>query len=519
MLSIINTKLNNFPTSTVEKTATFYKKAFHSKIFTLFASSESEVYTFSKRHKPHYDFCFAFMENEEGQWYLDIDGIEGVRSWVVEQCKKNPDSIFELYKSWLIDWKKYHKLAEKLKKINFNELSDEDLYLELKRFYSQYLLVGSVAYIADSFMSTGTEDWLESLISQELAKIGIADNKIINLVRKLTSPVHLSFTLEAEYKLLKMACEIIKKHTEPLDFVSFKTKHPELLDELKEFENSFHWIQNNYYNVHYIDAKEFYEQIQEILEEKNYDAAKIKTNLEEKRLELEKIKSEREHLIETLGLSDFIRNLLSVARLFSEWKDVRKSGVYIGMYYFNKFIKEMSRRKNVPINDIYNLVFDELEDFFLRNKDVNNTITERKQQCFFAITPSGYFISGGEDADKYFKYLESEKNVNVAEIRGVVASPGYARGRVRIIRKTKEMEEFKTGEILVTNQTTPEFVPIIKKAAAIVTEQGGITSHAAVVSRELKKPCIIGTKIATSVLMDGEVVEVDANNGIVRRAR
>ena len=67
--------------------------------------------------------------------------------------------------------------------------------------------------------------------------------------------------------------------------------------------------------------------------------------------------------------------------------------------------------------------------------------------------------------------------------------------------------------------TTPEFMPIMKKAAAIVTEQGGITSHAAIVARELGKPCVIGTKIATSALRDGEVVEVDANNGIVRREK
>jgi pyruvate,water dikinase len=64
--------------------------------------------------------------------------------------------------------------------------------------------------------------------------------------------------------------------------------------------------------------------------------------------------------------------------------------------------------------------------------------------------------------------------------------------------------------------TRPEFVPLMKKAIAIVTDEGGITCHAAIVSRELKKPCIIGTKVATQVLKDGDMVEVDANSGIVR---
>lgn len=72
------------------------------------------------------------------------------------------------------------------------------------------------------------------------------------------------------------------------------------------------------------------------------------------------------------------------------------------------------------------------------------------------------------------------------------------------------------GEILVTGMTRPEYVPLMKKAAAIVTDEGGITCHAAIVSRELKKPCIIGTKIATQVLNDGDLVEVDAERGVVR---
>jgi pyruvate,water dikinase len=64
--------------------------------------------------------------------------------------------------------------------------------------------------------------------------------------------------------------------------------------------------------------------------------------------------------------------------------------------------------------------------------------------------------------------------------------------------------------------TRPEYISAMKKAAAIVTDEGGITCHAAIVSRELKKPCIIGTKIATKVLKDGDLVEVDADKGIVK---
>ena len=84
----------------------------------------------------------------------------------------------------------------------------------------------------------------------------------------------------------------------------------------------------------------------------------------------------------------------------------------------------------------------------------------------------------------------------------------------------KVLEAIKKAEevfVLVTSMTRPEMVVAMEKAAAIVTDEGGITSHAAIVSRELKIPCIIGTKIATRILKNGDLVEVDAFKGIVRK--
>ena len=79
------------------------------------------------------------------------------------------------------------------------------------------------------------------------------------------------------------------------------------------------------------------------------------------------------------------------------------------------------------------------------------------------------------------------------------------------------MKKIKNGDVMVSIQTMPELLPAMKKAAAFVTDMGGITSHAAIVSREMKTPCIVGTRVATKVLRDGDLVEVDANKGIVRK--
>ncbi|EKE20574.1 MAG: Phosphoenolpyruvate synthase [uncultured bacterium] len=101
-------------------------------------------------------------------------------------------------------------------------------------------------------------------------------------------------------------------------------------------------------------------------------------------------------------------------------------------------------------------------------------------------------------------------------ITGNVASGGFAKGRARIIVELSDLKKINKGDVLVTSMTTPEMIPSLKEIVAIITDEGGITCHAAIVSREFKIPCIIGTVNATQVLKDGDLVEVDADKGVVR---
>ena len=103
------------------------------------------------------------------------------------------------------------------------------------------------------------------------------------------------------------------------------------------------------------------------------------------------------------------------------------------------------------------------------------------------------------------------------ECKGSIAFRGQARGRVRIIYEPDQMDGFADGDILISSSTNPALMPVIIRCAAIVTDEGGIGSHAAIIARELKKPCVIGTKFATHIFKDGDMVEVDADNGIVRK--
>lgn len=103
----------------------------------------------------------------------------------------------------------------------------------------------------------------------------------------------------------------------------------------------------------------------------------------------------------------------------------------------------------------------------------------------------------------------------IKEFKGQSAYLGKIEGVVRIVTKEADINKVKESEILVCPMTLPTFAIAMKKAAAFVTDEGGITCHAAIVAREMKKPCIIGTKIATQVLKDGDLIELDANNGKV----
>lgn len=104
-------------------------------------------------------------------------------------------------------------------------------------------------------------------------------------------------------------------------------------------------------------------------------------------------------------------------------------------------------------------------------------------------------------------------------LKGLPASPGIAAGKVHIIDDPKDIKEFKDGEVLVTLMTSPDWVPAMKKASAIITNNGGMTCHAAIVSREMQIPCLVGTTsrgaAATKVLHNGEMVTVDAKDGII----
>lgn len=187
-------------------------------------------------------------------------------------------------------------------------------------------------------------------------------------------------------------------------------------------------------------------------------------------------------------------------------------------YHLKYILKELIERSGNSCLEFATV--EEIVDF-LENKKVNIAEIKRRKNGYASFLKDGHtVIVAGAKAQK-LKKIVKEAFANMDDIEGMIANKGKAIGRVRVISfiakdYNQQVSSFKKGEILITGMTRPQIVHLCIKAAAIVTDEGGITSHAAVVSREFNIPCIIGTHNATKVLKTGDLVEVDANKGVVR---
>ncbi|MBN1386082.1 hypothetical protein JW968_03855 [Candidatus Woesearchaeota archaeon] len=184
--------------------------------------------------------------------------------------------------------------------------------------------------------------------------------------------------------------------------------------------------------------------------------------------------------------------------------------------FMNKLAEIHAKKTGYPAELIKTMTRDEF-DAYLQGKGLpsKEILEERNKKSAFLFHNKELLVVTGKDADLVEDIVLGEKHQD--EIKGSSAYPGKAKGRVKIVMDPEKTAGFKEGDILVAGMTRPEYVPLMEKAAAIVTDGGGILCHAAIVARELKKPCVIGTKVATKVFKDGDLVEVDANKGVVRK--
>jgi phosphohistidine swiveling domain-containing protein len=198
-------------------------------------------------------------------------------------------------------------------------------------------------------------------------------------------------------------------------------------------------------------------------------------------------------------------------------KGYRKDMQYHGFYCYENLFKELAKRRKVKDWQTLSFLFPwEAEGYIKSSRPIIEELERRRKFSVFIVSKDGLSILVDKSAKTFAKKLGSlEDYAVIKELKGQVAYTGNVKGKVKIVQTRADMAKMNRGDILMSQATSPDLLPAMKKAGAIVTNTGGLICHAAITSRELKIPCIVGTAKATLVFKDGDLVEVDANKGIV----
>jgi phosphohistidine swiveling domain-containing protein/uncharacterized protein (DUF1778 family) len=243
-----------------------------------------------------------------------------------------------------------------------------------------------------------------------------------------------------------------------------------------------------------------------------------------KYIKLFKVKKEKqyrpiEEIFQDLKIKKQDEIYLEMAQRFAYIMDARDDFRREGVFRARALFKEIAERMAVKIEDVSYLQEKEIIIFLEEGKSVPIKVIKERQKAFALyfnekkdiICEQGAVVSKMREKFK----IEPKKETTNA-IKGVVASSGNAKGKAVIVKGVKDLKKVKNGNIIVAITTHPDFMPAMEKASAFITDEGGLSCHAAITSREMNKPCIVGTKIATKVLKDGDLVEVDAEKGVVK---
>jgi len=272
-------------------------------------------------------------------------------------------------------------------------------------------------------------------------------------------------------------------------------------NELKEHAEKYAWIGFKYNGPGWT-VKDFKERLKEISA-----SSKKQEDLSARQKEIE----------EDLGLSSKISKMFEAARIIMWIKNYGKEGRYQSYFYIEKLIQEIAQRTGLSVKEIKFLTKEELFELLINKKDFGSILEKRLDATLHLFLENKELIFEGEEAKKTISVLKAKakKVIHTDKLIGTPASPGFAKGKVKVVNTVKEMPKMQNGDILIAHQTNPDLAMAMEKAAAIVTEVGGLTCHAAIIARELGKPAIVGVKDLLSALKDGDLVEVNAEKGTV----
>lgn len=432
-----------------------------------------------------------------------------------------PEKIEKIHKKTLEYNRNLYKNLKKYEDIDFENQSREDLISIFDKIIEQMKSAHGYAVTTTWFVDSDGEDLSNYLTSEiknkaEEQKLKISIPEAFSI---LTTPSKSSLGQEEEkefYEILALISkdnlaknifnyENAEKIESELDKINEKIKN-KIVNHFKNWK----WMPYTYIGPAY--ELKYYINLWSQMVRQNINGQEEIDKIERAHKE---VIEKRNELINTFKFTEKEKKIFDLAADVVWLKGYRKEVSFFGYFVLGKIMKELAKRASLSTNQINQLMFFEFKDF---DKIDPNLLNKRFKFSVMHFHNGNFSVYTGEDARDFIEKQKFEKikNIDSDELTGTPAFIGKVNGIVKVINYPEEMGKMENENIMIAHTTFPSLIPAMKKAAAIITDDGGITCHAAIVARELKKPCIVGTKRATQVLKDGDEIEVDADNGIIR---
>ncbi len=333
----------------------------------------------------------------------------------------------------------------------------------------------------------------------------------------LVTPKELSIEAEEELARVKLGQKILGAHRELFlratdEIKKELEKYPELRERLNQHVAAYGWIPLNFakplWNIDFfIELFRTYTRELPDLTERQHQLESYPARQEQARAAIiPRLDTTTRTLVDLLEATSYIR--FYRASMFSK-----------AFYEAFPILREVAKRLHVSFEALPYFTPAEISNALMANAALSEEQGFKRKDLFvIRILNNEYAQYEGTEAKRIIaEECPVENTAGLSVVTGRCAYPGKVRGTVRLIRDAREMDRVTPGDILVCKETNPDIVIAMARAGAIVTDEGGITSHAAIVSREMKKPCVIGTRLATAIFKDGDTVEVDAETGVVQK--
>lgn len=402
------------------------------------------------------------------------------RKFQADYTEKTNEQLFSLYEE-------YDRRHSKL----YNH-AIIPVYLDL---YKPHLTTYVVEYLAKQvkkrrYTKTAKESFSLVTVPQRLSQVQLEEVALLTIARQIRR-THIGSFFRRK-KMPQTMAQKMNQHIEKFKYLGYNFEGP-------AFPDSYFWKRLEGF---ILDETRPSERINEIFREKKRALAIHK------------------EILRALHIDSKHKQLIDITQGFMYSKEYRKMSLVQSYYRLEPLLKEIGKRLKLKVREVRNCLLVEVNEMLKNGAHTPQDLAKRMKGCFFVVVNGklpGKVFTGSTFRDMKKYLLKKEDLTKVNYFHGQTASLGKAQGVVKVINYVRDISKMKKGNILVSQMTNPDLVPAMKKAGAIVTDLGGVTCHAAIISRELKIPCVIGTKVATKVLIDGDRVEVDANKGDIRK--